>query len=79
VTGTWRTLTRTLPAGTFWVKMATSRDLLAMLLLEPESDDGLLTWNTFDAVLARGKEAPVARLTAPLRLYSPGKSALDPQ
>jgi len=79
VTGRWRTLTRTLPAGTFWVKMATSRDLLAMLLLEPESDDGLLTWNTFDAVLARGKEAPVARLTAPLRLYSPGKSALDPQ
>lgn len=75
VTGRWRALNRTVPAGTLFVRMATPRDLLAMLLLEPESDDGLLTWNAFDAALGRGKEAPVVRLTAPLRLYSPGKSA----
>ncbi len=77
VTGRWRDTTRALPTGTLVVRMATPRDLLAMLLLEPESDDGLVTWNVFDAVLARGKEAPVARLTAPMRLYSPGKSASD--
>lgn len=75
VTGRWRDTSRVLGAGTFFVRMATPRDLLAMQLLEPESDDGLLTWNAFDSVLARGKEAPVARLTAPLRLYSPGRSA----
>jgi hypothetical protein len=75
VTGTWKEATRLLPAGSFHVRAATPHDLLAMELLEPESDDGLLTWNLFDAVLGRGKEAPVARLTAPLRLYSPGRSA----
>lgn len=75
VTGSWRPLNRTVPAGTLFVRMATPRDLLAMLLLEPESDDGLLTWNVFDGALTHGKEAPVVRLTAPLRLYSPGKSA----
>ncbi len=78
VTGKWRDTIRTLPAGTLFIGMGTQRDLLAMLLLEPESDDGLLTWNAFDSVLARGKEAPVGRLTAPLRLYSPGKSASAP-
>ena len=75
VTGKWRSDTRVVPAGTFVVRMATQRDLLAMELLEPESDDGLLTWNAFDGALMRGNEAPVARLTAPLRLYSPGKSS----
>ena len=74
VTGAWMESTRLLPAGTFLVRVATPRDLLAMQLLEPESDDGLLTWNAFDAALGRGKEAPVARLTAPPRLYSPGRS-----
>lgn len=77
VEGTWRDTTRVLPVGTLVVSAATQRDLLAMLLLEPESDDGLLTWNMFDAALGKGKEAPVARLRAPLRLYSPGRSAIN--
>lgn len=67
LTGAWRTESRTLPAGTFVVRSGTSRDLVAMLLLEPESDDGLVTWNHFDAALAKGKDAPVARLKTPLR------------
>jgi hypothetical protein len=75
VAGRWKEATRVVPAGTYVVRMATPRDLVAMQLLEPESDDGLLAWNVFDAVLGRGREAPVARLTAPLRLYSPGKKA----
>jgi hypothetical protein len=75
VTGSWRDTTRVIPAGTMMVSAATSRDLLAMMLLEPESDDGLLTWNSFDAGLVKGKVAPVGRLTAPLRVYSPGNSA----
>lgn len=67
VGGRWREATRQLPAGTLIVQSGTRRDLLAMLLLEPESDDGLLTWNVFDTALEKGKVAPVVRLTAPLR------------
>ncbi len=67
VSGSWREVTRSVPAGSFRVIPDTARDLLAVLLLEPQSDDGLLTWNVFDAALAKGTEAPVARLVAPLR------------
>lgn len=67
VTGSWREVTRQLPAGSFRVTLGTPRDLLAVLLLEPQSDDGLLTWNFFDSALGKGAEAPVARLLAPLR------------
>jgi hypothetical protein len=67
VGGRWRETTRQLPAGSLVVQSGTRRDLLAMLLLEPESDDGLLTWNVFDTVLEKGKVAPVVRLAAPLR------------
>jgi hypothetical protein len=66
VSGRWTTATRTLPPGTFVVRTGTPADRLAMLLLEPESDDGLLTWNVFDRGLAPGREAPVIRLAAPL-------------
>lgn len=67
VEGRWVDRSRSLPAGTFYVPLGSSLDLLAVLLLEPQSDDGMLTWNHFDAALSKGREAPVARLTAPLR------------
>ena len=35
----------------------------AMYLLDPESDDGLATWNFFDAQLAVGRPYPVMRLS----------------
>ncbi len=62
VTGRWSLVVRDVPAGSLFVPANTPRGLLSMLLLEPESDDGLLTWNLFDAALAKGQEAPVARL-----------------
>jgi hypothetical protein len=65
--GRWREATRQLPAGSLVIQSGTRRDLLALLLLEPESDDGLLTWNVFDSALEKGKVAPVVRLKAPLR------------
>lgn len=37
---------------------------LAMYLLDPESDDGLVTWNAFDAYLAK-RNYPVTRSPAP--------------
>jgi hypothetical protein len=64
--GQWRGDTRTLPAGTYLISTAQPLGVLAMYLLEPESDDGLVTWNTFDRVLARGVEAPVLRVTGPI-------------
>jgi hypothetical protein len=44
------------------VRTAQPLGLLAMYLLEPESDDGLVTWNFFDAWLAPGREFPVLAL-----------------
>ena len=35
---------------------------LAAYLLEPESDDGLNTWNFLDAYLGEGKVHPVYKL-----------------
>jgi hypothetical protein len=67
VTGSWSKVSRPVKAGSYVVRMGTSLDLLAMQLLEPQGDDGLLTWNAFDAALGKGREFPVYRLTAPLR------------
>jgi dipeptidyl aminopeptidase/acylaminoacyl peptidase len=43
---------------------------LAAYLLEPQSDDGLVTWNFFDAALHEGGDFPVMRLLAPVALTS---------
>jgi hypothetical protein len=36
--------------------------IAALYLLDPESDDGLATWNVFDAELAPGTPFPVWRV-----------------
>jgi dipeptidyl aminopeptidase/acylaminoacyl peptidase len=53
---------RTIPAGTLLVRTTHKLGDLAGYLLEPESEDGLVTWNFFDAGLAVGKEFPVLRV-----------------
>ncbi len=55
------------PAGTFYVSTAQPLANLAAYLLEPESDDGLMVWNTFDRYLAsqwsrEPREHPVYKL-----------------
>jgi hypothetical protein len=74
VWGRWSTDRRALPTGTLIVPTAQSLGVLAAYLLEPESDDGLVTWNTLDAELHRGAEFPVIRvlerLPAPRRALS---------
>lgn len=64
VAGRWRDSTLTLPAGTTVVYTAQPLGLVAFYLLEAESDDGLVTWNFFDASLAPGGFFPVARIPA---------------
>ena len=65
--GHWRAdPARTLSAGTYLVPTAQPLGVLAARLLEPESDDGLTTWNAFDAALRPGGEHPVVRLVQPV-------------
>jgi hypothetical protein len=52
----------TLPAGTVVVPCSQPLGLLAMMLLEPESEDGFVTWHQFDARLRAGSPFPVAKL-----------------
>ncbi len=65
LTGRWQRETRTVPAGSWRIKLGSAKDRLAMLLLEPESDDGLITWNFMDSGLAKSQPAPVWRLVTP--------------
>jgi hypothetical protein len=64
--GAWRTERRALGAGTWLVPADQPLALLALELLDPQSDDGLATWNVFDAALRVGGDFPVARLSAPV-------------
>ena len=70
IEGNWRASSVTLTPGTYVVRSGQPLGVLAALLLEPQSDDGLATWNFFDAELdarpAAGRTFPVTRLTAPV-------------
>lgn len=61
VAGWWSTVTEAIPAGSYFVRTDQPLGKLAAYLLEPESDDGLLTWNHFTG-LAPGSVFPVARV-----------------
>jgi cyclophilin family peptidyl-prolyl cis-trans isomerase len=50
--------------GTYVVSTAQPLGNLAAFLLEPESSDGLATWNFFDKTLKEGEDFPVLRLPA---------------
>jgi len=60
--GTWAHSNATIAVGTPLVYTAQQLGLVAAMLLEPQSDDGLVTWNRFDDVLAAGAPFPVKRL-----------------
>ena len=66
--GHWTELRSTIqPVGTYIVSTKQPLGALAVYLLEPESDDGLVTWNTLDEMIRRGANFPVVRLaTLPL-------------
>lgn len=60
--GHWRIESRPIPAGSFVVDTSNELGLLAVYLLEPQSDDGLVTWNFFDARLRPGGLYPVLKV-----------------
>jgi len=72
LTGRWETAdTIGLEPTAFVVRAGQPLGILALYLLEPQSDDGLATWNYLDQWLQPGSRYPIARIvdriTAPLR------------
>src|SRR5438093_2076181 len=64
--GAWSTATaRTVPAGSYLVRMGQPLGILAAYLLEPASDDGFADWNVLDP-FATGREFPVVRIVQPV-------------
>jgi hypothetical protein len=63
--GHWEQVPSRMAGNVIVVPMDQPLRRLAAYLLDPESDDGLATWNFFDASLAVGRPYPVMRLAAP--------------
>jgi Zinc carboxypeptidase len=61
--GQFKTETVTFPEGSLLVRTAQPLGTLAAYLLEPETDDGLVTWNFLDAYVGPGKVYPISKLT----------------
>jgi hypothetical protein len=58
--------TRTFPKGSFVIRTGQVQGRLVTQLLEPETDDNVLTWNTMDALLpAAGRGGEGGRQTGP--------------
>jgi hypothetical protein len=70
VEGKWVAGRAAVTAGWFMVMTDQPLGILAAYLLEPASEDGLVTWNFFDRVLRRGQPAPVLRVRTPLAVPS---------
>ncbi len=66
--GTWTPGSVEAPAGAYLVRTTQSLGALAVLLLEPESDDGLGTWNFFDRWVTVGQPHPVRRVREPVAI-----------
>lgn len=73
LTGTWGAPTTFMVnGGAYVIRTAQPLGVLAMTLLEPESDDGLVTWNFWDGLLeplakqSGPKVFPVYRATQPI-------------
>jgi hypothetical protein len=75
VEGSYATKEMTFPAGSYYVAMTQPLANVAAQLLEPESPDGLITWNVFDRYIAfqwipQPMEYPVYKLHQPARLVT---------
>lgn len=66
LTGHYKKDTTTFPIGSIIVRAAQPLGTLAAYLLEPESDDGLTTWNFLDAYLGDGKAHPIYKVMGDL-------------
>lgn len=62
----WVNRTRDVPAGAWIVPGHQPLARLALVLLDPMTDDGLVTWNYFDDRLERGRDFPVWQVRLPM-------------
>jgi hypothetical protein len=62
LTGRWMSERRELRPGTYIVRANQPLGIVATYLLEPQTDDGLVTWNVFDEAMTFGGTYPVLRL-----------------
>jgi dipeptidyl-peptidase 4 len=58
----WSKEQHTLVAGTYLIPASGALGRLAAMMLEPESDENLATWNFFDPYLQEGENFPVVKL-----------------
>jgi len=70
LTGKYKKESIEFPVGSIIVRAAQPLGTLAAYLLEPESDDGLTTWNFLDGYLEQGKIHPVARMMGDVMVSS---------
>jgi choline dehydrogenase-like flavoprotein len=63
--GAWRRGPQALAAGDYLVPADQPLAALALVLLDPEADDGLVTWNVWDRALRPGADFPVLRVVVP--------------
>jgi hypothetical protein len=61
VTGKYEPIELKIPTGTYRVSMKQPLARLAFYLIEPRSNDGLLTWNFLDDALKNSKSYPITR------------------
>jgi hypothetical protein len=59
--GRWSQGKETAAAGWYLVRTAQTLGVLAAYLLEPASEDGVVTWNLLDAGLSAGRPYPILR------------------
>lgn len=68
VEGAWVGAEGSVTAGWYYVPTGQRLGRFAAYLLEPGSEDGVLTWNLLDQSLRRGQHAPVWRVRAELKV-----------
>ena len=73
--GRWTVGPMSLPVGTWVIAGKQPLALVVAIMLEPQSDDGLTTWNAFDDQLAVGSTHPVRRARAPIVTTHPAPPA----
>jgi zinc carboxypeptidase len=66
VEGAWVGVEGAVTAGWYYVPTAQRLGRFAAYLLEPGSEDGVITWNSLDRSLRRGQPAPVWRVRTAL-------------
>ncbi|MEG1603066.1 MAG: MYXO-CTERM sorting domain-containing protein, partial [Cloacibacillus sp.] len=68
--GDWAESEKSIPAGTYVVTTSQRNGKLAGVLLEPESNDGLASWNFFDTGINKKKAARVFPVMKSLADYA---------